>query len=291
MELVQALANVGGAARWSDLVAAGVRPAVLRSPKAPVERIAPGLFSLQQAAPDVVAARALSAQIGCLSACLYWQLPLVDRPGTPHLIVSGGRRVTPAMRRAAGGTVHRSERFDVRELYADPLNAIDQAGWCTSPIGQVAMLDAAIARGLIALNDARALTVGSRRRREWIARQVDPGAESILESVSRCAMRIAGLHVAPQVWFGRATRVDFVVEDKVVVETDGAQHSDPRAVAYDRTRDRGLVLEGLPVLRFGYPEVMPQPTLLVREVCQATGRKPYENWMKRLAWALAVSSR
>lgn len=291
MELARVLADMGGAARWSDLVATGVRPGLLRSPHAPVERVAPGLFSLPNAAPEVVAARALGAQVGCLSACLHWQLPLVGRPGAPHLIVGGGRRVTPAMRRMAGGTVHRSDRFNVRELYAGPLNSIDQAGWCTSPIGQVAMLDAAIARGLLAREDAERLTVGSVRRREWIARQVDPRAESILESVSRCAMRIAGLDVAPQVWFGRTTRVDFVVEGKVVVETDGSQHSDARAVAYDRTRDRGLVLEGLPVMRFGYPEVMPKPILLVREVCQATGRKPYESWLRRLEWALAVSSR
>lgn len=261
---------------------------MLRSPRPPVERLAPGLFSLPQTAPDVVAARSLGGQVGCLSACLHWGLPLVDKPRAPHVIVSGERKVTLKMRRTASGTVHRSSRFNARELYADPLDAIDQAGWCTSPIGQVAMLDAAIARRLIAREDAKALTIGPRRRREWVAAHVDPSAESILESVSRCAMQIAGLEVDPQVWFGRHTRVDFVVESKVVVETDGAHHTDPRAVAYDRTRDRGLVLEGLPVMRFGYPEVMPKPTLLVREVCQATGREPYENWLQRLEWALTV---
>lgn len=288
MELARALADMGGAARWLDLVAAGVRPGSLRTPQAPVMRLAPGLFSLPQAAPEVVAARAVGAQIGCLSACLHWQLPLIERAGAPHTVVSGDRKVTHKMRRTAGGTVHRSSRFNPRKLYADPLDAIDQAGWCTSPIGQVALLDAAIARQLVAPGDAHALTVGSRQRREWIAAHVDPRAESVLESVSRCAMRIAGLDVDPQVWFGRTTRVDFVVENKVVVETDGAQHTEPRAVAYDRTRDRGLVLEGLPVMRFGYSEVMPKPTLLVRQVCQATGRKPYDNWLRRLEWALAV---
>lgn len=187
--------------------------------------------------------------------------------------------------------VHRSDAHSFASAVADPLAAIDQAARCTSPIGQVALLDAAIRHGLMVAGDVANLTVGPARRREWVARHVDPSAESILESVSRCGMRIAGLRVEPQVWFGASTRVDFVVEGKVVVETDGAQHFDPRALTYDRARDRALVIAGLPVMRFGYAEVLPTPAQLVREVCEATGRRPFAQWERRLAWALTVPGR
>lgn len=291
MDLAQALTEMGGAARYGDLRAAGIPAGTLRSLPSPVQKVGRGIFALPETPSDILAARALSGQIGCLSACLHWRLPLLDRLITPHIVVGrhrGGSLSTPDGVKAI---VHRSDRHSLAGLRANPIDAIDQAARCTSPIGQVAMLDHAIRRGLVAPRDARALQVGPRRRREWVAGHVDPRAESILESVARCAMQIAGFAVEPQVWFGRNTRVDFVVEDKVVVETDGAQHNDPRAVAYDRTRDRSLLLRDLPAMHYGYAEVLPSPTLLVREVGTAVGKAPYRNWVERLEWALTVPRR
>lgn len=291
MQLERALADMGGAARYADLRAAGVQHATLRSVSPPVQRVARGVFALPQTPPEVVAARILQGQIGCLSACLHWQLPVLDKPIKPHIVVGRDRGGSLTSQGNLGVIVHRSDRHSLVELYPNPLDAIDQAARCTSPIGQVAMLDYAISRKLIAPEDARALTVGPQRRREWVARNVDPSAESILESVTRCAMRIAGYKVEPQVWFGELTRVDFLVEGKLVIETDGAHHNEPRAVASDRTRDRNLARRNLRVMRYGYWDILPSPTSLVRDMWGATGKAPHRQWIQRLEWALAVPLR
>lgn len=291
MQLERALADMGGAARYADLRAAGVLAATLRSVPPPVRRVTHGVFALPQTPSEVLAARILQGQIGCLSACHHWQLPLLDRPIKPYIMVGRNRGGSLTSQGKLGVIVHRSDRHSLVGLYANPFDAIDQAARCTSPIGQVAMLDYAISHKLIAPEDARTLTVGPRRRREWVARNVDPSAESILESVSRCAMRIAGYKVEPQVWFGQLTRVDFLVEEKLVIETDGAQHSEPRAVAHDRVRDRNLARKNLRVMRYGYWDILPSSASFVRDLWGATGKVPHRQWMQRLEWALAVPSR
>jgi very-short-patch-repair endonuclease len=61
-----------------------------------------------------------------------------------------------------------------------------------------------------------------------IAHWVDPRCDSILESVVRSWLQIAGFHVVSQVTVGDIERIDLVVEDEVAIELGGRTHEGRR---------------------------------------------------------------
>ena len=60
--------------------------------------------------------------------------------------------------------------------------------------------------------------------------------------------------------------VDFLVEDCLVVETDGESHLEPRQVKKDRGRNNASLVGGYLVLRFGYDDVVHHPERMVAQV-------------------------
>jgi very-short-patch-repair endonuclease len=64
-------------------------------------------------------------------------------------------------------------------------------------------------------------------------------------------------------------RVDLVVEDWIVVETDGSAFHDVEVTARDRRRDAALIARGLAVLRFRYSQVVFNRPELVAAVISA----------------------
>ena len=94
----------------------------------------------------------------------------------------------------------------------------------------------------------------------WLASVCDPWAQSPLESLARLELRASGLEVATQVHIPGVGRVDFVVEDCVVVEVDGrAYHSDSERFSEDRRRDIAAQEMGLMVARFTHTDVVNRP--------------------------------
>ncbi|MFW2512305.1 endonuclease domain-containing protein [Demequina sp. SO4-13] len=95
------------------------------------------------------------------------------------------------------------------------------------------------------------------------------------ETCARIALRAAGLQVQSQAVFPGVGRVDLLVEGRLVVECDGREyHSDPRAFAKDRARDRELVAQGLDVLRFPYADTVYRPERVVSDVRRALDASP-----------------
>lgn len=78
-----------------------------------------------------------------------------------------------------------------------------------------------------------------------------------------------GLRVEPQVRFRGIGRVDLLVEDWIVVETDGAEFHDAEVSTRDRKRDAALVSLGCTVLRFRYAQVVFEPTTVVAAIVSA----------------------
>jgi very-short-patch-repair endonuclease len=86
-----------------------------------------------------------------------------------------------------------------------------------------------------------------------------------------------GLRLRNQVSMGRLIinsgyassqyRADFLIDEKLVVEIDGATyHSSPEAVARDRQRDADMRREGYSVLRIPAQVVFQEPTEVVKRV-------------------------
>lgn len=95
-------------------------------------------------------------------------------------------------------------------------------------------------------------------------RLVDPDCGSVLESLCRVLLLLAGLGpVETQLVVRSRTgqfvgRVDFAwSKERLVVETDGfAFHADRRAYRADRRRGNALVLAGWRLLRFSWEDVV-----------------------------------
>jgi very-short-patch-repair endonuclease len=89
--------------------------------------------------------------------------------------------------------------------------------------------------------------------------------------------RLAGdliLHVQPRL--GKF-RVDFLVNEELVVEIDGhAFHGDKRSFEVDRLRDQELILRGLRVIRFPAKQVFLNPNdvadIVIKAATSSKGR-------------------
>ena len=273
-----------------------------------------GTFALASAASEVGLARSFRAQVGCVTACAHWGLPLWDAHQVPHLVVPQSRS---ASRRDASElsnvVLHRSGLWSTRvdtegaremvdptvgggrgptrgsppRLWVPVAQAIDQAGWCTSPVGQLVIVDAALHAGVLLPGDLAHFEQRDVRRRAWLRRTASGAAESPFETVARVALVTGGLAVKEQVIVSGVGRVDFVVEDTVVVEVDGWEfHRDRDAFERDRARDRLLLARGMPVMRFTARDLRSDSHGVVTQVASVTNRPLRRDFERRLAWAL-----
>jgi very-short-patch-repair endonuclease len=124
-----------------------------------------------------------------------------------------------------------------------------------------------VGRGDISLAFLRSKLEGNRNgRARSVLDLVIPRADSLLEVLANTAFHRAGLHVRRHVEIPRVGEVDFLVEDILVVETDGQSHLEALQVKNDRGRNNASLVGGYLVLRFGYDDVVHHPERMVAEV-------------------------
>ena len=129
------------------------------------------------------------------------------------------------------------------------------------------MVQCAVGRGDISLSFLRSKLGGNRNARaRSVLDLVIPRADSLLEVLANTAFRRAGLHVRRHVEIPGVGEADFLVEDCLVVETDGESHLEPRQVKKDRGRNNASIVGGYLVLRFGYDDVVYHPERMVAQV-------------------------
>jgi very-short-patch-repair endonuclease len=168
------------------------------------------------------------------------------------------------------------------------MGAIDDPTWCLEPIKRaiarvircapfdeaIAAIDSALhLSGSLGWGFDRAdlidvLAAAPRRYRRMLDR-VDPRAESGLESLVRVRLRSLGITATPQVSIDGVGRVDLLVGDRLVIETDGKAHHLGERFAHDRRRDAELLRRGYLVLRLTWASVLfdwPDTEALVLEV-------------------------
>lgn len=94
-----------------------------------------------------------------------------------------------------------------------------------------------------------------------------------LETLVRLMVVEAGMACVPQVTFDGVGTVDLLIEDCVVVETDGRLgHDDPIGAVRDYRRDALLTAMGYTVLRFSYRQVMYEPETVLAAIRSAVAR-------------------
>jgi very-short-patch-repair endonuclease len=129
------------------------------------------------------------------------------------------------------------------------------------------MVQCAAQRGDVTVDFLRRKLPGNRNARaRSLLDYVIPRADSVLEVLASYHFRRAGLHVRRHVELSGVGEVDFLIEDCLVVETDGSTHLEPRQVKKDRKRNNATLIGGRLGLRFGYDDVVHHPERMVAEV-------------------------
>lgn len=100
-------------------------------------------------------------------------------------------------------------------------------------------------------------------------RRADVRAESGLETIVRLIAGDLGFRVRSQVTFPGIGRVDLLIEDWIVVETDGSAFHDLPLAAADRRRDALLAADGRTVLRPEYALVVHDRAAVARQLIGA----------------------
>lgn len=146
----------------------------------------------------------------------------------------------------------RSQIFVEDRVHVSITESLIQASRCLGRAAWIASVDSALHQRLIGRNEMDAIRAGVRRDRVRLLDLADPKAESGLESIVRLLAVDLGFRVRSQVRVPGVGRVDLVVEDWIVVETDGSAFHDVALTPRDRRRDATLAATGRSVLRPGY---------------------------------------
>lgn len=294
MDILRTLEDLGGAARRTDLLHAGVPERSLRRTVAEgrVKLVGHGTYALPWAPPEMGLAARFRAHLGCVTACKHWGLPVWEDDARTHLLVGRHRSFARSDKRERSQVVvHCTSAPMSAGPWVPVAQAIDQAGWCTSPVGQLVLADAALHAGVLFPGDLAHFEARDVRRRAWLRRMASGAAESPLETVARALLVTAGLSVEEQVIVPGVGRVDLVVGDAVAVELDGWEfHRGRESFERDRTRDRLLLTRGVPVMRFTARDLKNDARSVVMQVAGAVGKNPRGDFERRLAWALGDQS-
>ena len=253
-----------GVARTSTLYKAGFSRTRLDKELAAgrIVRIRRGIYSLPKEAGVLGLALRNNARLTCVSAAQVYRLWTLQDAGPVHL--SPGHKRTPPGTLTHGRLLHPVHPWLPVAGMADVLI---HALRCLPEMEALVMVQCASQRGDVTVDFLRRKLPGNRNARaRAILDSVIPRADSLLEVLANYHFRRAGLYVRRHVEVPKVGEVDFLIEECLVVETDGSTHLEPRQVKKDRKRNNATVIGGLLVLRFGYDDVVNHPERMVAEV-------------------------
>lgn len=271
MDAMDILRSSGGVLLRRDVLAAGVTDGNLRRAVrgGEVLQLERGLLAVADADPDLVGAGRARGLLTCLSAAPMYRLWQLQPPAKPHYWQSNGRSAVKCISHRTTLT----QEPQHRTLAALP-DVLLHALLCLPELESLVMVECAYNRGDIEPSFLLRHLDGRRcgKARNALAK-VERGADSLLETLARVLFRDAGISTETQVWITGIGRVDFLLEGFLIVEIDGiAFHLDPRQFKKDRRRDNTAILQGLPVLRFFYDDVVYAPDVVLAQVREVLRR-------------------
>jgi very-short-patch-repair endonuclease len=252
-----------GAARASTLYRAGFSRAYLDKALAAgrVVRIRRGIYSLPREASLLSLALQHNALLTCLSAAPTYGLWRLHDAGV-HL--SPGHKKAPPGTLIHGRCRHAAHKWLPVAGLADVLI---HALRCLPVLEALVMVQCAAQRGDVTVEFLRRKLPGNRNARaRAVLDSVVPRADSVLEVLANYHFQRAGLYIRRHVELPGVGEVDFLIEECLVVETDGSTHLEPRQVKKDRKRNNATLIGGRLCLRFGYDDVVHHPERMVAEV-------------------------
>ncbi|GAA2245944.1 endonuclease domain-containing protein [Herbiconiux moechotypicola] len=229
-------------------------------------RVRRGWVARPDADPELIAAVRCGGVLSCVSALARRQVWVgagagaTDAgPAAIHVRVPRFAKNLPDAGQNA--TLHRTwPRLalpEPRGALDDVANALVHAVQCQQWRDAVATLDSVMFRRLMRPEQVKSLLAPLPATFSRYLVICDGRAESGLESLVRLLLRSVGIHARVQVRIDGVGRVDLLVGDRLVIETDGREwHSDARSFAADKRRDLALAERGYKVLRLSYQHVV-----------------------------------
>ncbi|NUP73098.1 MAG: DUF559 domain-containing protein [Sinomonas sp.] len=281
MDPLQLLSSLGGVARRSALLDAGLSRSDLSFLARHVERPKRGVFAAPDCRRDYLAAIMHNAVLTCASAAKDYELWLRGTPKRYHLGCDHGHATNRWAIAGLRSTVHRGLRYPTH--HSLPLAALEDVLFhalrCLPEEGSVPLVASAVRlHGLRIELLEDDLTAQKCGRALATLRRVDPRVESLPEAEALLLLiplaRELGLGVEPQAYVPGVGRVDFLIGGFLIVEVDGvAYHSDRASVRRDRQRNNSAVLGGYLSLRFVPETIWNEPEQFLAAVRAAlTGR-------------------
>jgi very-short-patch-repair endonuclease len=230
-------------------------------------RLRPGRYSSASSDSRMREAVALGGRLACVSELRFLSIWVLDDDRLHIQVPPTAARIS-----ADRARVHWRRLVvpnSATTAHVGVIDALVQSQTCLDPFAWIASVDSALHLGSITWRDVDVIraTVSAESRR--LLAHVDRRAESGLESIVRMIAHEVGLRVRPQVRFAGIGRVDLVIEDWIVVETDGAAYHDTAVSARDRRRDALLAARGRVVLRPGYSLVVHRRAEVARQMIES----------------------
>lgn len=257
IEETDLLARRGGIAQISTLEADGASR--LRLQKlvdcGAILRPRRGWYALPNADPLLLRATALGGVVTCISALRKFDVWCVDDQRL-HLAIPAHSGHLP--RRSGGLALHYSSRVVTHEAprIVSVLDALVEQFGCQSGENVVVALDSALNKGLIRLSDLDELRSRVPKKYWPLIECADGNCESGLETKVRLRLGRRGLRYRTQAGIPGVGRVDVLIGDRLVLETDGLDFHTGKAAINDRERDLVLHRLGYIVVRVSYDMVM-----------------------------------
>ncbi|WP_157803002.1 endonuclease domain-containing protein [Compostimonas suwonensis] len=145
---------------------------------------------------------------------------------------------------------------DALDWIVSPRDALLQALTCLDEEDALACLDSAVHEGAVSPAEIAGVLARAPERLRPLQREMDPLADSGLETIVRRRLRRAGFSVRPQVHLPGIGWIDLLVEEILAIEIDGYEwHSSRERFHADVDRAVREQAFGLRTLRFGQRHV------------------------------------
>lgn len=218
-----------------------------------IVRIRPGVFALPDTDPHLVEAAAHGGALTCALALRLHGVWALDTDDAVHVWLGGKGR---AHHRDCACIAHRDA--GLAGIGLAPLEEVlIHVYRCAGEEAFFSALESALAQRKLTSAGRQRIRMRLPVRARWLVDFARSDADSGLESLLRLRLHLLGIALECQVAIPGVGRVDFVLDGRLILETDGKDnHDGGRHRHRDLMRDAAASALGYETLRFDYAQIL-----------------------------------
>lgn len=256
LQPAQLITHEGGVARGTRLQEFGLSRRMLSNAveDGTILRVRQGVFAVPSTVPELIEAAAHGGALTCASALRLHGIWTLNDDPTVHVWLGGTGRVHhPSQCSCVGHFFAGTMRLGLAPVEVVLVHVYH----CHGDEAFFAALESALRqRKISSATTARIrarLPVGAR----WLVDLARTDADSGLESLLRLRLHLLGIQLECQVLIPTVGLVDFVIDRRLILETDGKENHDSTSHRHkDLRRDAAASARGYETLRFDYALVI-----------------------------------